>query len=128
MILDSSAVLAVLLREPGFELIVDKIASAETLGIGAPTLSETGIVLTNRIGENGRSILIHFIHECKIEIIPFAEAHWQEAVMAYSRYGKGKHRASLDFGDCMTFAVAKLSGEALLCTGGDFAKTDLKLA
>ena len=128
MILDSSAILAILLRERHHEGIVDAIASAQQLAIGAPTLTETAIVLENRIGENARSILIHFIHEWKIEIIPFGEQHWQEAVMAYSRYGKGKHRAALNFGDCMTFAVAKLSGQPLLCTGNDFPKTDLPLA
>jgi ribonuclease VapC len=128
MILDASAILAILLREPEHERIVDAIAVAPQLAIGAPTLTEAAIVLGNRIGENARSILIHFIHEWKIEIVPFGEHHWQEAAMAYSRYGKGKHKAALNFGDCMTFAVAKLSGQPLLCTGNDFSKTDLKLA
>ena len=128
MILDSSAILAILLREPGLERIVDAIATAPKLAIGAPTLTETAIVLENRIGDNARSILIHFMHEWKIEIIPFGEHHWQEAVIAYSRYGKGRHKAALNFGDCMTFAIAKLSGQPLLCTGNNFSKTDLKTA
>ena len=128
MILDASAILAILLRERDYERIVDAIAVAPQLAIGAPTLTEAAIVLGNRIGENARSILIHFIHEWKIEIVPFGEHHWQEAAMAYSRYGKGKHKAALNFGDCMTFAVAKLSGQPLLCTGNGFSKTDLKLA
>ena len=128
MILDSSAILAILLREPRHGAIVDAIAAAPNLAIGAPTLTETGIVLQNRIGENARSILIHFIHEWKVEIVAFGEPHWQEAVIAYSRYGKGNHKAALNFGDCMTFAIAKLSGQPLLCTGNDFTKTDLQLA
>jgi ribonuclease VapC len=128
MILDSSAILAILLREPGHAAIVDAIAAAADLAIGAPTLTETAIVLQNRIGENARSILIHFIHEWKVEIIAFGESHWQEAAIAYSRYGKGRHKASLNFGDCMTFAITKLSGRPLLCTGNDFSKTDLNLA
>jgi ribonuclease VapC len=128
MILDSSAILAILLREPDHEWIVDAIAEAPQLAIGSPTLTETAIVLGNRIGENARSILIHFIHEWKIEIVPFGEHHWQEAAIAYSRYGKGRHKAALNFGDCMAFATAKLSGQPLLCTGNDFSKTDLKLA
>jgi ribonuclease VapC len=122
MILDSSAILAILLREPGLERIVDAIATAPKLAIGAPTLTETAIVLENRIGDNARSILIHFMHEWKIEIIPFGEPHWQEAVITYSRYGKGRHKAALNFGDCMTFAIAKLSGQPLLCTGNDFLR------
>jgi ribonuclease VapC len=128
MILDSSAILAILLREPGFEAIVNSIATAESLAVGAPTLAETGIVLENRMGAGARSVLVHFMHEWKVEIIAFGEDHWQESVSAYSRYGKGKHRAALNFGDCMTFAVAKLSGQPLLCTGEDFSKTDVLLA
>ena len=127
MILDSSAILAILLREPGFEAMVEGIASAANLSIGAPTLAETGIVLQNRIGDAGRDVLIHFIHEWKVAVIPFSEGHWQEAVNAYRRFGKGRHRASLNFGDCMTYSVAKLSNQPLLCRGQDFIRTDLKL-
>ena len=125
---DSSAILAVLLREPGFEVIVDRIATADALSVGAPTITETGIVLENRIGKGARSVIIHFMHEWKIDVIAFREDHWQEAVAVYARYGKGKHKASLNFGDCMTYAVAKLSGQPLLCTGEDFRKTDLEIA
>jgi ribonuclease VapC len=128
MILDSSAIIAAVLREPGFEIVLDRIAGAENLAIGAPTLAETGIVLGNRIGEEARSILIQFLHEWRIAVIPFGELHWTEAVKAYVRFGKGRHKAGLNFGDCMTFAVARLSGQALLCTGDDFAETDLELA
>jgi ribonuclease VapC len=128
MILDSSAILCVLLREPGFEEIVTCIADAETLSIGAPTLAETGIILGNRLGDSARSILIHFLHEWRVNVIPFGERHWQEAVEAYSRFGRGRHKAALNFGDCMTFAVARLARQPLLCTGRDFARTDLLLA
>ncbi len=127
MILDSSAIIALVLREPGFENVVSRIAEADHLAIGAPTLTETGIVLANRIGDEARVMLIQFIHEWKIEIIPFGEDHWQEAVAAYSRFGKGRHKAGLNFGDCMTFAVARLARQPLLCTGDDFSKTDMQL-
>jgi ribonuclease VapC len=128
MILDSSAILAIILREPGFDAIVDKIASARNLSIGAPNLAETAIVLENRMGPAGRDVLIHFIHDWKVEVIAFSVSHWQEAANAYRRFGKGRHKASLNFGDCMSFAVAKLSGQPLLCLGEDFGKTDLELA
>ena len=107
---------------------MDAIASADSLAIGAPTLTETGMVLRNRIGVGAQSVLVYFLHEWKVEIIPCGEAHWQEAVAAYSRYGKGKHKAALNFGGWMTFAVAKLSGQTLLCTGNDFSRTDIQLA
>ena len=58
----------------------------------------------------------------------FGEEHWREAVTAYNRFGRGRHEAQRNFGDCMAYAIAKLAGEPLLCTGADFAKTDLHLA
>jgi len=128
MILDSSAIIAVVLREPGFDNIVNRIADADSLAIGAPTLTETGIVLANRMGEEARSVLIQFLHQWRVNVIPFGEDHWQEAVTAYSRFGKGIHKAALNFGDCMSFAVARLARQALLCTGDDFSKTDIELA
>jgi ribonuclease VapC len=127
MILDSSAIIAVVLREPGFDEIEQKIADAENLGIGAPTLTETALVLENRMSD-ARSVLIHFLHEWKVDVIPFGEGHWQEAATAYARFGKGKHKAALNFGDCMAYAVARLSRQALLCTGSDFSKTDIELS
>jgi ribonuclease VapC len=128
MILDSSAIIAVVLREPGFENVVDRIADADSLAIGAPTLAETGIVLGNRMGEEARSVLIQFLHHWQVNIIPFGDDHWQETVSAYFQFGKGRHKAALNFGDCMTFAVVRLARQPLLCTGNDFSKTDIQLA
>ena len=127
MILDSSAVIAVVLREPGFEEIAYKIADATTLAIGAPTLAETAIVLENRM-TGARSILVQFLHEWKVDIVPFGEAHWQEAVKAYVRFGKGRHASGLNFGDCLAYATARLSRQPLLCTGDDFSKSDIDVA
>jgi len=63
-----------------------------------------------------------------VNIIPFGQEHWQEAASAYFRFGKDRHKAALNFGDCMSFAVARLARQALLCTGDDFSKTDIQLA
>jgi ribonuclease VapC len=127
MILDSSALLAVILRESGYATLIDKIAAAKALSVGAPTLAETGIVLENRIGEGASTILVQFVHEWRVSVIAFGPEHWREAVDAYSRYGKGRHKAALNFGDCLTYAVARLSARPLLCTGTDFPKTDIQL-
>ena len=127
MILDSSAIISVVLREPGFEDIANKIVEAGSLQIGAPTLTETAIVLENRMTD-ARSVLIQFLHEWRVQVIPFGEAHWQEAASAYVRFGKGRHKAGLNFGDCMSYAVARMSGQPLLATGNDFSKTDTELA
>jgi ribonuclease VapC len=127
MILDTSAVLAVILKEPGFEAVFRKLAAAESIGIGAPTLAETGIVLRARLGRDPAGILTRFLHEFMIVTVPFGEEHWREAVEAYGAFGRGRHPASLNFGDCMTYAVAKLSGQPLLFVGRDFLKTDLAI-
>jgi ribonuclease VapC len=128
VILDSSAILAILFREPRFDTFVEKLASASTAGVGAPTLAETGIVLSARLGADSKRALSLFLIETELTIISFGEAHWRSAMDAYRRYGKGHHRAGLNFGDCLTYAVAKLAGQPLLCAGADFAKTDLPLA
>ncbi len=66
------------------------------------------------------------LDELGIQEIPFGELHWREAVDAYRRFGKGRHPAALNFGDCMTYAVASLTGEPLLFVGNDFGHTDLE--
>ena len=96
--------------------------------MGAPTLAETGIVLSSRLGREALTLLSLFVHETRLTVIPFGEEHWLAAAAAFQRFGKGRHRAGLNFGDCMTYAVARLSGQPLLCTGRDFPRADLPLA
>jgi ribonuclease VapC len=128
VILDSSAIVGIVVREPGFETLVRKVAQAPAVGVGAPTLVETGIVLTSRLGRDARGLLQGLLREWDAATVAFGEEHWREAVTAYGRFGRGRHRAQLNFGDCMAYAVAKLAGEPLLCTGRDFPKTDLDIA
>ncbi len=127
MIVDSSAVVAIILREPGHNGLLEQLGAASGAGIGTPTLAETGIVLAARLGPSGRSLLARFLEEAALVEVPFGEHHWRAAVGAYTRFGKGRHPAALNFGDCMTYATAELAGEPLLCVGGDFARTDLPL-
>ncbi len=128
MILDSSAVIAVLLAEPDHETIVDQLAQAPQVGIGAPTLTECGIVLSARLGALGQTLLGRFVQEAALTIIPFGPDHWVAAIDAYLRFGKGRHPAALNFGDCMSYATAQLANAPLLCLGNDFVQTDLRLA
>ena len=125
MIVDSSALLAIVFREPGHEAIVDRLIRADATAAGAPTLAETGIVLSARLGAAADGLLERLLDEFGIQEIPFGEIHWREAVDAYRRYGRGRHPANLNFGDCLTYATARLSGEPLLYTGEDFGRTDL---
>ena len=128
MILDTSAIVAVVFKEPGFETVVRKIAAADVVAIGSPSAAEAAIVLDARLGSIGRDILIRLLHEWTITIVPFGEDHWKQAAEAYVRFGRGHHKAGLNFGDCLAYALAKLSRQPLLCLGNDFAKTDLALA
>ena len=128
MILDSSAVVAVLFQEPGFEQLLETILSAENVGIGAPTLAETGIVVSARLGKDCRALQSRFLVEGSIETIPFGEAHFGVAVGAWLKFGRGRHAASLNFGDCLSYATARVANLPLLCVGEDFKRTDLILA
>jgi ribonuclease VapC len=125
MIVDTSALLAIVFREPGYEELIDRLVNAEAIACGAPTLAETGIVLRARLGQKADGLLERLLDEFAIQEISFGELHWREAVDAYRRYGKGHHKANLNFGDCMAYAIAKLSGVPLLYVGEDFARTDV---
>ena len=128
MILDSSAVISILCREPGYEALIVKLREAETLGVGAPTLAEIGLVLQGRFQLDAHSILHRFLRDFEVIIIPFGELHWLEAVDAFRRFGRGHHPAALNFGDCLSYATALLAGQPLLFVGDDFSKTDISRA
>ncbi|MGB6582016.1 MAG: type II toxin-antitoxin system VapC family toxin [Streptosporangiaceae bacterium] len=127
MIIDSSAILSVIGKEPGCERIIHELAASPVTRIGAPTRLETGIVLTAQFGARGKTALARFLQENSIETVAFDEAHASVALDAYSRFSKGRHPAALNFGDCCTYAIASVAGEPLLCIGDDFARTDLLL-
>ena len=122
MIVDSSAIVAVLLREPGWEALLDQMATAPSVGVGSATLVETGIVLAARLGVSGKTLLARFVQESELVVVPVTAGHWPVAVDAYLRFGKGRHPAALHFGDCLTYAVSRVAGEPLLCVGEDFPK------
>ena len=128
MILDTSAIVAVVFREPGYEDLLDRMSGGSSLAIGSPTLAETGIVLSARMKADARGLLSRLVMEAGIDILPFTEAHFGAAVGAWRRFGRGRHEASLNFGDCLSYAIARLSNRPLLCVGDDFAKTDIELA
>lgn len=128
MILDSSAIIALILGEADADRMRIGLARDVRRGVGAPTLFEAGLVLVSRFGATGGAALAAFLVGVGTSVVPFGERHWPVALDAWARFGRGRHPAALNFGDCLTYAVAKLSGEPLLCTGEDFAKTDLALA
>jgi ribonuclease VapC len=128
MIVDSSALVAIVFQEIDYETIIDKLVESNSSGIGTPTLVETGIVLDARLRKESQSVLSRMLDEFDIVEVPFGEPHWRAALVAYRRFGRGRHRANLNFGDCLSYAVAQLADEPLLFVGEDFAATDLLVA
>ena len=128
MVLDSSAIIAIELQEPGFERLIDKIGDAKAVVMGIPTMFETAIVLSRRRGQDARPWLRGFLRSTKAEAVLFTDEHLDAAIDAFLRFGKGRHRAALNFGDCMAYAVAAVAGLPLLYTGNDFAQTDIPAA
>ena len=128
MVLDSSAIIAIELQEPGFERLIDRIGDAKAVVIGIPTMFETAIVLSMRRGQDARPWLRGFLRSTKAEAVLFTDEHLDAAIDAFLRFGKGRHRAALNFGDCMAYAVAAVAGLPLLYTGNDFAQTDIPAA
>jgi ribonuclease VapC len=125
MIVDTSAIVAIFLRESGYEILLAAIDTADTVAISAATLLEAGIVLSERLGQDATGLLQTFVTSCGAEVLPFTSAHWPVAVDAWRTWGKGRHPAALNFGDCVTFATARLAGMPLLFVGDDFARTDV---
>lgn len=127
MIVDASAVTSIFLRKPGCERLIDALADADFAGVGAPTLAEASLELAKPLGREVHALLARFVQEFELQIVPFSDAHYRAAVEAYERYGSGRHKAALDFGDCLSYATAHLAHQPLLCDDARFAKTDLRV-
>lgn len=125
MVLDTSVLMALVLNEPEAFVFEQQIAKASIRLISAATLLEATIVVETRRGEVGARELELWLGRLKCEVIPVTQEQSDIARDAWRRYGKGRHPAGLNFGDCFSYALAKQSGERLLYKGQDFAQTDL---
>lgn len=123
MIVDASAIVALVLREPGWERLVDAIDRAESVAIGAPTMTEASIVLAAK--GVPPTVLPALLAEVEIEVVPYTRDHAHVAAAAYRRFGRGRHPAALNFGDCMSYATAALARAPMLFVGDDVGRTDL---
>jgi ribonuclease VapC len=128
MILDSSALVAILFKEPEAERLAAMIRDTDTTAIAAPTLLETAIVAEGRTLPGMAEKLDALLGAIRPEIVPFTAEHVSLARDAWRRYGKGRHKAGLNLGDCFAYALAKERGQALLFKGDDFAATDIEPA
>ena len=128
MILDSSALVSIVLKEEGCEVLAGKAQLANPVLICAPVVLESAMVLSRRLGYDARPIVSALLRRFDAEIVEFNQDHYEAAMSAFLRFGKGRHPAALNFGDCMSYALASVSGLPLLCTGDDFSRTDIQCA
>jgi ribonuclease VapC len=128
MILDTSALVAVLFDEPEREEFLGKIVAASRRLISSGTLLESSLVIEARRGEVAGRELDLFLHRAKVQVVAVDERQAELARAGWRRYGKGRHPAGLNFGDLFAYALAQATGEELLFKGADFAKTDVSAA
>ena len=124
MLIDASALLAILQGEPERRSFVEAIESADAVRMSVASFVEVSIVIESRYGSEGLIDLDRFISRASIELIPVDQHQGLLARSAFSRFGKGRHRAGLNFGDCFSYAAAMHLGEPLLCKSDDFIHTD----
>jgi len=126
MVIDTSAVTAVLLHEPERDVMIRQMAGASRVLISSGTLLEASIVIEARRGEAAGRELDLFLHRLKVMTVEVDEEQVEVARAAWRRFGKGRHPAGLNFGDLFAYALARLTGEPLLFTGDDFSRTDVE--
>jgi ribonuclease VapC len=128
MVIDSSALIAILFSEPEDELFYQAILSDSRRIASVAAVLETTIAAVRKKGDNMVDRVDALTASLGLEIAPMDVRQLQAARRAFLRYGKGRHAAGLNFGDCISYALARTTGEALLCKGEDFGKTDITLA
>lgn len=127
MIIDTSAILAILKDEPDRRLFTEAIEAAASPRISAATFLEASMVVQSRFGAEGIQRLDMLLETARVEVMAVDPAQVRIGRQAFVDFGKGRHPAGLNYGDCFTYALARQLGEPLLCKGDDFAQTDLEL-
>jgi ribonuclease VapC len=126
MVIDTSALVAILQRERERRAFIEAIEAADARLMSVATFVEISIVIEARHGAEGLRDLDHFIGRAGIELVPVDAEHGKVACSAFSRFGRGRHRAGLNYGDCFSYALAISTGEPLLFKGDDFVQTDVR--
>lgn len=125
MVIDTSALVAILSNEPERRTFIEAIEGADSCRFSAANWVEISLVIEVRHGADGLRDLDRFLERAHVDVVSIDRDQAREARDAFSRFGKGRHRASLNFGDCFAYALARTVGEPLLCKGDDFIHTDL---
>ena len=128
MTLDSSALIAILFGEHGHLDLIDRILGADQVRVGTPTLVETTLVFAGRRRTTAVGEVEGLLRELDVTVVPFGEREWRAAAAAFLRFGRGRHKAALNFGDCFAYATADAADDSLLFVGNDFAQTDIRPA
>ncbi len=128
MVVDTSALVAILEGEIPAERLVGALTEADSIRVSAGTVLEAGIVIETRRGEPAGRELDLLLHRLKADVIAVTPEHVEIAREAYRRFGKGRHPAALNLGDCFAYALATALGDALLFVGDDFSRTDVAVA
>lgn len=127
MVIDTSAMLAILQDEPERDSFAERISAAAVCRISAASFVEASMVLESRHGAEGVRLLDLLIESAGVEVVPVDFGQARIARQAFADFGKGRHPAALNYGDCFVYALARQLGEPLLCKGEDFSLTDLAL-
>jgi len=125
MVIDTSAIVAIALNEPEANDFEERIADDPVRLISAATVLEATIVLETRLGEAGGREFDLWLHKVAAQVVPVDAEQMDAARRAWRRYGRGRHAAALNFGDCFSYALALIRGEPLLFKGEDFARTGI---
>jgi ribonuclease VapC len=125
MVIDTSAILALLFNEPEADDIEAALDLDTVRLLSAASYLEAAIVVEARLGEAGGREFDLLLHQARIDVATVTPEQAEVARDAWRRYGRGRHKAGLNYGDCFSYALSVVSGEPLLCKGGDFARTDV---
>jgi len=127
LVVDTSAAVAIVTSEPGAEHLARVLEEADRRMMSAATLVALGIVLEARLGPAGRGIADRFVRDAGLEVMAVDAEAAELAIDGWRRFGRGRHRAALNYGDCFTYGLAIATGSPVLCTGEDFAATDIEV-
>jgi ribonuclease VapC len=125
MVIDTSAVLAILQDEPERRAFNEAIEAADSRALSVASFVKLSIVIEARFGAEGVGHLDRLLERAGVKVVPVDLEQGRLARQAFSRFGKGRHEAALNFGDCFSYALAQVLGEPLLFKGEDFARTDV---
>ncbi|OCP23619.1 MULTISPECIES: type II toxin-antitoxin system VapC family toxin [unclassified Ensifer] len=128
MVIDTSAIVAIAFNEPEAETFEQKVVDAPRRFISAATILELAIVIEARLGEAGAAELDLWLYKAGVEVVAVDADQIAVARRAWRNYGKGRHPAGLNYGDCFSYALAKTRSEPLLFKGDDFSRTDIEAA